>query len=246
MPEIADVEIHKPRPGERFGFRREQYSHRRIEAQEDLLKSGLKIETSEFRKARKNVAIKYQEKEDQGETDELTGLLNRRGLKKRLSQEIARARRSGSHLTALNLDLNGLKALNDSRGHKAGDELIKNASMVLKGYARPYDIVARTGGDEIEVVLSTDENGAEIYWNRVNTAFTTGVYIDPITQQEQKFEPISTAAGMCLIDKENLEESFRLADKAMYKSKGITKTIGVNTLQKASDLTTEEIVTSIK
>jgi len=95
--------------------------------------------------------------------DPLTGVGNRRLLDEQLELEFARHRASQRPLTVLTLDLNGFKALNDTLGHAAGDELLKAAAEQLTASARRHDTVVRQGGDEFCVVLpETSAEEAEV------------------------------------------------------------------------------------
>ncbi len=85
--------------------------------------------------------------------DALTGLLNRRGFLAALEHHLERARRYGATGALLMLDLDRFKEVNDTLGHKAGDELIAAAAGVLRGRLRDSDVVARLGGDEFVVLL---------------------------------------------------------------------------------------------
>lgn len=85
--------------------------------------------------------------------DPLTGLYNRRSGEQRLKEEISRAQRHGRALTALILDMNGLKSINDKHGHPAGDEAIKALAARLTRAIRGSDLAARIGGDEFMVLL---------------------------------------------------------------------------------------------
>lgn len=85
--------------------------------------------------------------------DPLTGTGNRRLLDEELAIEFARHQRAGDHLSILTFDLNGFKALNDTVGHAAGDQLLCATAEVLMRNARPRDTVVRQGGDEFCIVL---------------------------------------------------------------------------------------------
>ncbi len=86
--------------------------------------------------------------------DELTGLLNRRAFHQSLEQHIARGRRYGAAGAIVMLDLEGVKRVNDTLGHQAGDELIAGCGATLRGRLRESDLLARLGGDEPKVTVS--------------------------------------------------------------------------------------------
>ncbi len=86
-------------------------------------------------------------------TDSLTGLPNRRYWEQQLPRELARARRDENPLCVAMLDLDHFKAFNDRRGHQAGDQLLTEAAAAWRLALRPYDILARFGGEEFSVIL---------------------------------------------------------------------------------------------
>jgi diguanylate cyclase len=88
------------------------------------------------------------------ETDVLTGVCNRRGWERFLLEEEARYAAFGDPASLLMLDLDGLKVVNDSQGHAAGDELIRRTAHVLRSHLRSHDMIARLGGDEFGIVLT--------------------------------------------------------------------------------------------
>lgn len=88
------------------------------------------------------------------ETDSLTGARTRAAGLSDLEREVERCRRSGSALVVAYIDVIGLKAVNDSRGHSAGDALLKDAVALIKTHLRPYDLVVRLGGDEFLCAMS--------------------------------------------------------------------------------------------
>ncbi|HEU0024670.1 MAG TPA: diguanylate cyclase, partial [Thermoleophilaceae bacterium] len=94
-------------------------------------------------------------------TDSLTGLLNHGAIQVRTSEEIWRVRRSGGSLTCLLADLDEFKPINERHGHPLGDELLKRVSSALAAEFRPYDAIARYGGDQFVIVLpESDGDGA--------------------------------------------------------------------------------------
>ena len=104
--------------------------------------------------------------------DPLTGLLNRRGWDARLDTEERRARRYGSPAAVLVIDLDRLKAINDSLGHDAGDALLVRAADTLLATVRESDAVARVGGDEFAVLcMECDRRGGEAIEAKIRDAF---------------------------------------------------------------------------
>jgi diguanylate cyclase (GGDEF)-like protein len=86
-------------------------------------------------------------------TDPVTGCMNHRAMRRRLDEEIVRATRTGSPLSALLIDLDNFKLVNDRHGHQAGDAVLREVVHALVGEFRAFDRVARYGGDEFVVIL---------------------------------------------------------------------------------------------
>jgi diguanylate cyclase (GGDEF)-like protein len=106
--------------------------------------------------------------------DPLTGLANRRALRERLESAIRSAQRHRTALSVLAIDVDNLKAVNDTLGHDAGDELLKTVAGVLRKGLRAGDVAARIGGDEFIVVLQdTSRKDAGPLAARLQTAFVT-------------------------------------------------------------------------
>jgi diguanylate cyclase len=140
-------------------------------------------------------------------TDELTGALNRAGWNAVIRAEEERARRYGHAVSIAVFDLDGLKQLNDSEGHEAGDDLLRRASGTLRHALRAIDVVARTGGDEFAVLLpETAAAEATPLLGRVTAAFTAA--------------GIRISAGLATWDRQSsLPATMKSADQAMYRAK---------------------------
>ncbi|UCH34025.1 MAG: diguanylate cyclase [Armatimonadota bacterium] len=86
-------------------------------------------------------------------SDELTGLYNFRHLRERLAEEFARARRSGSEMALILLDIDHFKAVNDRCGHQTGNLVLTQVVSAIRGQIREYDVAARYGGEEFAIIL---------------------------------------------------------------------------------------------
>ena len=151
------------------------------------------------------------------EHDALTGLPNRMLMRDRLSMSIARARRSGSRVGVLLIDLDHFKHVNDSLGHHVGDRLLIAASRRLTQSVRAYDTVARMGGDEFVIVLPDLPNrqGAIEIADKLVEHLSAPMKIDGHAL------PVSPSIGVCLFPDDGDDADLLLmnADTAMYVAK---------------------------
>lgn len=99
-------------------------------------------------------AARLRHLQDEAAVDDLTGVLRRGAGMRQLHAEVDRVRRSGGRLVLAFADVDGLKEVNDSHGHIAGDHLLQLVAHTLKRRLRSYDLVLRYGGDEFVCVLS--------------------------------------------------------------------------------------------
>jgi diguanylate cyclase (GGDEF)-like protein len=108
-------------------------------------------------------------------TDALTGLLNHGAMQVRVREEISRAAREQQPLCCVLIDLDDFKRVNDELGHPAGDALLRRVADALRAEVRPYDQVARYGGDEFVLVLpGAEEQTARVVAERVRAHVQTG------------------------------------------------------------------------
>jgi diguanylate cyclase (GGDEF)-like protein len=149
--------------------------------------------------------------------DPLTGLPNRALLDDRLAQALGALRRSAGWVAVLFVDVDGLKAVNDGRGHDVGDELLREAARRLAGAMRETDTVARIGGDEFVVVATGLRDIAEIeaVAERLLAALD-----EPLAQQLSDV-PLSASVGVAATSEPTTpgQELVRRADVAMYRAK---------------------------
>jgi diguanylate cyclase (GGDEF)-like protein len=95
----------------------------------------------------------FDQLDDLAHTDSLTGLANRRAWETELDRGLARAKRTGEPMSVAIVDLDGLKAINDARGHSEGDRLLMLVARSWPQVLRPDDVLARIGGDEFAVLM---------------------------------------------------------------------------------------------
>lgn len=130
-------------------------------AQDLLLKGATSRETLlrsvRFARERKRAELRLRRL---AHYDQLTGLANRVSFGEALMQAVARAQRHEQLLAVMMIDLDGFKAINDSAGHDAGDQLLQELGARLRRLFREYDVVARLGGDEFAVLLTDVESTA--------------------------------------------------------------------------------------
>jgi diguanylate cyclase (GGDEF)-like protein len=117
-----------------------------------LLIDGMISDITERKRIELELQAAREEAERLARTDVLTGLANRRQLGEELERELDRARREGTSLGLLLVDVDHFKLLNDDAGHAAGDDVLVAVARGLAGGVRAYDLVARVGGDEFAVL----------------------------------------------------------------------------------------------
>jgi diguanylate cyclase (GGDEF)-like protein/PAS domain S-box-containing protein len=151
------------------------------------------------------------------EREPLTGLWNRRRFEQELARQLARCRRFGDRATLVVLDVDCLKQVNDTHGHKAGDAVIRHVARALEARVRASDAVARIGGDEFAVLLAGTwgEEAA-----RTAAQLCDEVAATPVTVGRATIEA-AVSAGLAELTDATVDEdaAFALADAALYRAK---------------------------
>jgi diguanylate cyclase (GGDEF)-like protein len=157
----------------------------------------------------------------QAHFDGLTELPNRMLLRDRLEQALLRAADEGSQVALMFIDLDHFKLVNDSFGHRAGDDLLVQVADILKNCVRYTDTVARLGGDEFTVVLpglDSEENLFDVSVRIAETIFDRIGKTFSIAGQEV-YVGASIGISVYPKDADNSEDLIKQADAAMYHAK---------------------------
>ncbi|CAB3755954.1 GGDEF domain-containing protein [Burkholderia puraquae] len=192
-------------------------SFSKIYSQEDLF-ARLRDAMARTERARQELQRTNEKLEHMAATDPLTGAANRRQFIESVEAEIARAKRNGAPFSLLALDLDHFKAINDSYGHQAGDQVLQRFVAKCLGAIRPYDGVARVGGEEFmvllpQVALDTAQSIAERIRAEIASApFEAGIG-KPIEVT------VSVGASEFGRDGETIDAILRKADERLYRAK---------------------------
>lgn len=148
--------------------------------------------------------------------DALVPVANRRGMMRQLETMIARHERYGTPCALLFVDLDGLKVLNDSFGHGAGDAALIHVAELLRAGVRQVDTVARLGGDEFCILLD--------HADRAAACETASRLVDEVAADDFMLDgkalPLSVAIGITMIEKgDSPRDVMARADQAMYREK---------------------------
>jgi diguanylate cyclase (GGDEF)-like protein len=155
------------------------------------------------------------------EHDELTGLINRRGLDRRLHEEIASAHRDQRPLTLVLCDLDAFKLYNDTLGHVEGDRCLQRIGQLLREAChRPRDQATRYGGEEFALILpNTPKSGAMTFTRAIRRMLATLAWPHPTSPVAPRVT-LSGGITTCVPDASTTVESMLMrADQALYAAK---------------------------
>ncbi|MFA5412965.1 MAG: GGDEF domain-containing protein [Patescibacteria group bacterium] len=158
------------------------------------------------------LTAKNDELQELARVDPLTGALNRAGVELAVVNELAFSKRFTSPLSVIAIDVDIFKGINDTYGHPAGDEILKEIIRRFRTALRPYDVIGRMGGDEFVIILrgATPENAALVA-ERLRKA----VAAVPFSFGKSTFSVTISLGVTEAKTKEGLEE----ADRALYEAK---------------------------
>ena len=174
----------------------------------------LAMEEAEKRIKRQQARIK--QLESLSVTDELTQLLNRRGFLQQFQFSLSISRRNNTGGSLMILDLDKFKQINDTYGHLAGDEVLKNVGIAISTVVRESDIVGRIGGDEFSILMP----GASPVTVTKRISQIRSAISEVKFSWNHKNLIISGSIGRCdYLGHENEQEILNFADTSMYKQK---------------------------
>lgn len=156
--------------------------------------------------------------------DELTGLPNRRLFQDRLASALERARRTGTQVALMLVDLDHFKQVNDTFGHPTGDSVLKRVGAILSGRVRRSDTVARTGGDEFSIVLEEPASRADA--ERVCRSLMQ--LLDAPLDLDNCKVKVGASVGLAIYpdDAGDMEALCVVADVQMYSAKHLSRRSG--------------------
>jgi diguanylate cyclase (GGDEF)-like protein len=151
-------------------------------------------------------------------TDPLTGVANRRQFIEQVEAEIARAKRDGAPFSLLALDIDHFKTINDSHGHQVGDDILRGFVQKCLDAIRPYDGVARVGGEEFMVLLpQTALTVGQSIGERIREAIAGSAF----AVQSGQAIPLTVSIGVSQFgrDGDTIDDILRAADERLYRAK---------------------------
>ena len=161
-------------------------------------------------------ALLYKGALEAAQIDNLTGAYNRSAFDSALAREIELAQRHCTSLTMLVLDIDHFKSINDSKGHKAGDEVLSSVAQSIKGQIRSCDVLYRYGGEEFVVLLSnTEARGAHQVAERIRLAIKNR----PVNYNGRTISTTISIGVAQLGHDEGPLSFFERADAALYDAK---------------------------
>src|SRR5215218_7536344 len=152
------------------------------------------------------------------DVDELTGLSSRSFFERAAGRRVEQARKNGTPLACILLDVDDFKAYNDSHGHGAGDEILRCLARVLRESARADDLVGRYGGEEFVLLVNGEVEVAREVAERIREAVQSACVPEP---EKSPARPTTVSLGVVPLSEEtrSLERLIAIADAEMYRSK---------------------------
>ncbi len=167
-------------------------------------------------------SMHHAEAESNALTDVLTGLPNARYLALRFEEEVSRARRTGRSFQVVMLDLDHFKIVNDSFGHKVGDQMLREMARIIQAQLREYDFLARYAGDEFVAVVQ-ELAGSQVEELQMRIENAVSQFSLHVRADRRARVGISIGTANYGSDGETLDQLLIAADQAMYQVKSAHK-----------------------
>jgi len=182
----------------------DDYIHKPFEGASLLSRIKINVRSFQYKKRLELMAV----------TDGLTGLYNHRFIFERLEEEIAKVSRYGRPLSVIMLDIDNFKRVNDTFGHRVGDEVIQSVAHAIIANTRKSDVVGRYGGEEFLILLpETDLSAAKVVAEKIRSTVAQ-------LRFETKELAITISAGVAQAQKdESYEALVNKADTNLYQAK---------------------------
>jgi diguanylate cyclase (GGDEF)-like protein len=159
-----------------------------------------------------------------GLTDALTGVYNRRYIDRRLLEEVGRARRQSYRISCIYIDVDHFKRVNDTHGHQAGDDVLRDVAARIKAELRMSDVMGRFGGEEfVALLIDADLDAANMVAQRIRAS----VAGQPFMLAEGQALAVTVSVGVSTLD--DFERGHAIedvasalvaqADQALYQAK---------------------------
>lgn len=197
-----------------------QKNQRKVHIQDelDVLESTAMSLSYQLEQLEQEIGHRTSELETMALYDPLTGLANRRLFTEQVSKQLKNSRNNGQIFAVVFIDLDNFKRVNDSLGHDAGDDLLKEIARRLGENVRPTDLVARLGGDEFTLILPDVQHidNVRMIMDKILLSFQA-----PITVASDKEIAVTPSIGIVIGPQQiqNVSELMRYADLAMYSAK---------------------------
>ena len=195
---------------------------------------GTLRDDTQLRSATDRLTVKAEQLNRLASFDPLTGLANRLKFQEELAERVQDVVANDSSMALLVLDMNGFKAINDSMGHAAGDEVLKTTAKRISRIVSSADLVSRLGGDEFTVIIQNTNRVSDIeaIANRIIKSIAAPMQIEG----QEVYVGVSIGMSLAPTDSTDADELFCFADTAMYVAKTNQQGLAIYTTEMSESL----------
>ena len=195
---------------------------------------GTLRDDTQLRSATDRLTVKAEQLNRLASFDPLTGLANRHKFQQELAERVQDAVANKSSMALLVLDMNGFKAINDSMGHAAGDEVLKTTAKRISRIVSSSDLVSRLGGDEFTVIVQNTNRASDVeaIANRIIKSIAAPMQIEG----QEVYVGVSIGMSLAPTDSTDADELFCFADTAMYVAKTNQQGLAIYTTEMSESL----------